>query len=198
VQTPPRPRLAPRVAVGLFAESAAIDAAPLKPLRDYVALALGLFALACQPEIGDSCKTSGDCSVSEQRTCDTTLPDGYCTRFGCSAGDCPEESACIGFRTTLSGAPGCASLQERPRLQRTACMLRCKKNSDCRNGYACVDLSVPNPWGASVIESEGGSRICTLPPPPASYGETQVCEPPSGPAIGPLPVDAGGMDAAPL
>jgi hypothetical protein len=163
-----------------------------------MALALGLAALACQPEIGDACNTSGDCSVSEQRTCDTTMPGGYCTRFACSSDDCPDESACIGFRSVLSSAPGCGSLQERPRLQRSSCMLRCRRDSDCRGGYACVDMALPNPWGASVIENGGGTKVCTLPPPPESYGETQICAAPTGPVVGPLPLDAGGADAASL
>jgi hypothetical protein len=170
----------------------------LKPLRDYVLLALGLAALACQPEIGDSCTTSGDCSVSEQRTCDTTLPGGYCTRFGCSADDCPDEAACIGYRSVISSAPGCASLQERPRLQRSACMFRCERDSDCRSGYVCYDMAQPNPWGASVIEYRGNTKVCTPPPPTPVYGQTQICEAPAEPVVGPLPLDAGGGDAAPL
>ncbi len=160
------------------------------------ALALAFAALACQPEIGDSCSTSGDCSVSEQRTCDTTLPGGYCTRFGCGADDCPDESACIGFRSVLSVNAGCAGVQERPRLQRSACMYRCERDSDCRRGYSCVDMAQPNAWGASVIENRGGTKVCSLPPPEASPGETQVCGGPTGPVIEPLPDDAGN-DAAP-
>jgi hypothetical protein len=168
----------------------------LKPHSQLLALALGLAALACQPEIGDSCSTSGDCSVSEQRTCDTTFPGGYCTRFGCSADDCPDESACIGFRSVLSVNPECSSVQERPRLLRSACMFRCERDSDCRRGYECVDMAQPNAWGASVIESRGGTKVCSLPTPEATTGESQVCAPSTGPVIEPLPNDAGDRDAA--
>jgi hypothetical protein len=190
-------RVRRRKSVGLRREGAAIDAAPLKPLTQLLALALGLAALACQPEIGDSCSTSGDCSVSEQRTCDTTLPGGYCTRFGCTADDCPDESACIGFRNVLSVNPGCDSVQGRPRLQRSACMFRCERDADCRRGYSCVDMALPNAWGATVIENRGGTKVCSLLPPATTPGETQVCSSASGPVIEPLPDDAGGDDAAP-
>jgi len=36
-----------------------------------------LVALGCQPEIGDSCHTSVDCSQSGNRLCDVTQPGGY-------------------------------------------------------------------------------------------------------------------------
>jgi hypothetical protein len=175
----------------------------LKLRRDFWLGLLGCLSLACQPEIGDSCTSSSDCSVSEQRTCDTQQPGGYCTRFSCTAGDCPEEAACIGFRSVLSSAPLCAGLQSRPRLQRTACMLRCSKNSDCRGGYECVDMALANPWGARVIEHGGGTKVCSQPVPSESYGDTAICSPTQAPApippldAGRVPVpDDGGLDAA--
>lgn len=158
--------------------------------------ALTVFAFACQPEIGDSCSNASDCSVQDQRTCDTTFPGGYCTVFGCGAGTCPEESTCIGFQSVLSIAPECSDIAVRPRLQRTACMFSCSRDSDCRGGYACVDVSVANPWGAVVIEASGGSRICTLPPPALPEGETGVCE--YGTPVPVPPLDAGSdADLAP-
>jgi hypothetical protein len=180
-----------------------LDARALKLRRDFWLGLLGCLSFACQPEIGDSCTSSSDCSVSEQRTCDTTQPGGYCTRFSCTAGDCPEEAACIGFRSVLSSAPLCSGLQERPRLQRTACLRRCSKESDCRGGYDCIDMSLPNPWGASVIENSGGTKVCALPPPSESYGDTAICSPAPAPApVPPLdagripPLDASAPDAA--
>jgi hypothetical protein len=154
--------------------------------------ALAVFAFACQPEIGDSCSNASDCSVQDQRTCDTTFPGGYCTVFGCGADTCPDESTCIGFQSVLSIAPECADIAVRPRLQRTACMFSCSRDSDCRGGYVCVDVAAANPWGAVVIEASGAGRVCALLPPALPEGETGVCE--YGTLDPPPPVD-GGSDA---
>jgi len=155
--------------------------------------AVALLLVACQPEIGDSCSSAGDCSQQGERTCDVTEPGGYCTIFGCDKDTCPEEAACIGFQSVVSIAPECSSLQARPRLQRSLCMFSCKKNSDCRGGYSCVDMKQRNPWGAQVISS-GSGKVCALAPPAEPVGETQVC------SEAPLPIpvfDAGSSaDAA--
>jgi len=155
---------------------------------------------SCQPEIGDSCANASDCSQQGERTCDTTLPGGYCTKFGCSADSCPSEAACIGYQTLVSIAPECASLQVRPRLQRTACMLSCAKDGDCRSGYVCVDMAQTNPWGALLIDRRGSGKVCTLPPPAAAVGETGVCQSQPAPAERPpvptLPSLDAGADAA--
>jgi hypothetical protein len=58
-------------------------------------------------------------------------------------------------------------------------------------------MAMPNAWGATVIENRGGTKVCSLPPPDTTSGETQVCSSASGPVIEPLPDDAGGNDAAP-
>ncbi|HKO89539.1 MAG TPA: hypothetical protein VJU61_00210 [Polyangiaceae bacterium] len=162
-------------------------------LSHLLAFAAALLLVACQPEIGDSCSNASDCSQQGERTCDVTQPGGYCTIFGCDVDACPEEAACIGFQSVVSIAPECSSLQARPRLQRTLCLLTCKKNSDCRGGYSCVDMKQQNPWGAQVISS-GSGKVCALPAPAAPVGETQVC------SEAPLPIpvfDAGGSpDAA--
>ncbi|MEO8184415.1 MAG: hypothetical protein ABI895_36870 [Deltaproteobacteria bacterium] len=154
---------------------------------------------SCQPEIGDSCANASDCSQQGERTCDTTLPGGYCTKFGCSADSCPSEAACIGYQTLVSIAPECASLQVRPRLQRTACMLSCAKDGDCRSGYVCVDMAQTNPWGALLIDRSGSGKVCTLPPPAAAVGETGVCQSQPAPAERPpvptLPSLDAGADA---
>lgn len=152
----------------------------------------------CQPEIGDSCSTASDCSVQDQRTCDTTYPGGYCTVFGCGADTCPEEATCIGFQSVTSVAPECASLSARPRLQRTACMRSCERNSDCRGGYVCVDLIQSNPWGALVVDRSSDGRVCVLPPPEAPSGAADVCAYSPAPEQEPLPDPSdAGMDAAP-
>lgn len=132
---------------------------------------------ACQPEIGDSCSNAADCSQTADRTCDTTVPGGYCTEFGCSADACPSEAACIAYQSVVSTTPECADLQAAPRLLRTACMRRCSRDSDCREGYACVDMRQPNSWGAILVDTRGSGRVCSLPPPPQPQGETEVCAP---------------------
>lgn len=164
--------------------------------RSAVALAAALL-WSCQPEIGDSCSNAGDCSVQEQRTCDTTFPGGYCTVLGCSAGTCPGEAVCIGYQSVLSVAPECASLQARPRLQRTVCLLSCTKDSDCRGGdYACVDMAVRNPWGALVVDRGASGKVCALRPPPDPVGETAVCssEPVTFPPVVPPSALDGGAE----
>jgi hypothetical protein len=164
--------------------------------RSVVALAAVLL-WSCQPEIGDSCSNAGDCSVQEQRTCDTTYPGGYCTVLGCAADTCPAEAVCIGYQSVVSIAPECASLQERPRLQRTVCMLSCSRDSDCRGDYACVDMGARNPWGALVVDPGASGKVCALRPPPDPVGEAAVCSPQpvtSTPPVMPPPLVDGGSE----
>jgi hypothetical protein len=151
-------------------------------------LLLLLGAFACQPKIGDSCTSASDCSVQGDRTCDTTFPGGYCTQFNCGAGTCPDDATCIGFQSLLSLAPECADLQARPRLERSVCLRSCSKDSDCRGGYQCVDMSVPNPWAALVVDEKPG-KVCAVAPPAPPTGDTAVCTP-SPPPVFPA-LDAG-------
>ena len=44
-----------------------------------LAASVALSLLGCNPEIGDSCSASLDCSDAGDRVCDGTLPGGYCT-----------------------------------------------------------------------------------------------------------------------
>jgi hypothetical protein len=158
-------------------------------------LAALLVLCACQPEIGDSCSNASDCSVQEQRTCDTTYPGGYCTVLGCEADTCPEEASCVAFQSVISVAAECASVQVRPRLQRTVCMKTCSNDRQCRSGYECVDLSGENPWGATVVDPGTSGKVCVVPPPPAPSGDPAVCSP-SPPLPLPVSLDAGN-DASP-
>jgi hypothetical protein len=175
----------------LLAEAGILGFAPVagaaRSLRG-LGLLLVLGAFACQPKIGDSCTTASDCSVQGDRTCDTTFPGGYCTQFNCGAGTCPSDATCIGFQSLLSLAPECADLQARPRLERSVCLRSCSKDSDCRGGYVCVDMSVPNPWAALVVDDKPG-KVCALAPPAAPTGDTAVCTPSPSPVFPPL--DAG-------
>ena len=86
---------------------------------------LAALASACAPEIGDPCENSVDCDIQNKRTCDLTLPGGYCTISGCEKGTCPDEAVCVAFRP------------EPDRLSNSWCMASCDDNSDCRDGYRC-------------------------------------------------------------
>lgn len=144
-----------------------------------LALLLLLGSLGCNPKIGDECDLDTDCSSSGDRLCDATQPGGYCTKFNCEPGTCPDEATCIGFRTTESmlvtedgTAYRCADPQHTSRFQRTFCMLRCKSKSDCRSGYDCLDMREPaNPFGAVVVEHGGSGKVCAVPysGPPLTY-----------------------------
>ena len=132
--------------------------------RYWPALVL-LFGLAgCKPEIGDDCTLSTDCSSSGDRLCDTTMPRGYCTMTGCKAGSCPDEAICVAYQTGISAVPACYDPQDQARLQQTYCMRKCKKESDCRGAYDCVDVrDEDNPWGARIVENRSvRGRVCAL------------------------------------
>ena len=118
-----------------------------------VPLLLALLGLcACQPSIGDSCKTSLDCSATGSRLCDRTQPYGYCTLPGCDKGSCPSEAVCVLFRPA------------EPRLSSSYCMYACDNTSDCRDdeGYACLgqnDFGVAGEMEAQVLDGSK-KRFC--------------------------------------
>lgn len=157
--------------------------------NDLCALLVAIAAIltvACEPEIGDSCVTAADCTSSTDRICDATQPGGYCTLFNCEPDGCPEEAACVAFRTFEGEAAACRDDQGGSRLQRTFCMRRCSTDSDCRSGYACLNIdeidSQSNPWAAQVIDKRS-SAICAVPFSgmlPQDMRETDVCT--AGPA----------------
>jgi hypothetical protein len=117
--------------------------------------------------------------VNGDRLCDISMPGGYCTIFNCEPGGCPEEAVCIAYRNTLAPVGACMDTASRARLERTFCMRRCKSDSDCRGGYACIDMGVENPWSASVAEKPGVSgKVCALPYEGPALDETvnaEVC-----------------------
>jgi hypothetical protein len=128
---------------------------------------LSNLALGCKVEIGDECTTAADCSQEEPRLCLTDVlegfPGGYCTIFNCEPGSCPAEAVCVGYRTSLSDTPECSGALSDTRLERTFCMRSCSSSSDCRSGYACIDLAGPDPWGAEVLERPGrNTKVCAL------------------------------------
>lgn len=116
----------------------------------------------CAPAIGDSCDTSADCSQGGERLCDITQPGGYCTVFNCEPGSCPDDSVCIAFAVEESTVPECADPNRLSRFNRSFCMAQCSSNSDCRSGYACIDMSQPNDWSAVSVD-KGSAKVCIQP-----------------------------------
>jgi hypothetical protein len=135
--------------------------------RVFQAAWFGALALACEPRIGDPCTTSTECNAADRdRIClaeaEHQLPGGYCTLFNCGPSDCPKEAVCVAYRAAIGNSDACGTAGQSRRLQRSYCMLGCDKDSDCRDGYACIALDEGNPWGAVALSS-GKQKICALP-----------------------------------
>jgi len=140
------------------------------------ALAFCLSILGCQPNIGDSCTTNADCSLTGDRLCDITSKNGYCTQFNCLPGKCPDEAACVGYYTRL--ASECMTRVPDQRFERTFCMKKCESSSDCRTseGYDCLDPRQATGVSAVVLEAgeAASTKVCmehTVAPAPASSGK---------------------------
>jgi len=149
------------------------------PLR--LVLGLGLALGACKPGIGDACTTSTDCSQSGDRLCDISQPNGYCTIFNCepagtnAASKCPDDSACIAFAAEPSPLEECANALGATPYQRTFCLRKCDRNSDCRDGYVCKD---PEEGGKFAVDVDGTTKVCLVAPdasPPPGDASTEVC-----------------------
>jgi len=160
-------------------------------LRHAFCLLGAALALGCQPQIGDECQTSVDCSQGGERLCDITQPGGYCTIFNCEPNTCPEDSACIAFGAQLSGASACSSADGLSRFTRSFCMRTCGSNDDCRGGYTCADVT-GTPWHGLAVDRGRARRVCIVPPVgdevPASR-PAEVCDGPD--------VDSAGSGGAP-
>lgn len=149
---------------------------------------LPLFALAglhvaCQPNIGDDCRTSIDCSPAGDRLCDVTQPGGYCTQFNCEPGTCPDDANCVAFDEQLSVQKGCQDANGFTRYTRSYCMEICENDEDCRAEYVCADLKQPNRWNALAVDASRSGKVCVVAPttkdiitnPPDPPRETGVC-----------------------
>jgi hypothetical protein len=147
-----------------------------------LALALGLLA-GCGREIGDACATSLDCSTNGERSCDSTLPDGYCTVQGCDYNTCPDGSACVRFFTGTFVNRPCSYLDEDSGgagarddcshdevcalsgscVLRSSevryCMRLCGSASDCRDGYECRDLELMKAHGGEPVLAEAARVV---------------------------------------
>ena len=76
--------------------------------------------------IGDDCGSDSDCQPPADGTCMTDMPGGYCATPDCeSTADCPVGAMCI----ILTGDG----------TEETWCLDECDANSDCRDGYTCLD-----------------------------------------------------------
>jgi hypothetical protein len=126
-----------------------------------VAVALCSAALAgCSPKIGDHCVLNTDCGSSGTLVCDTSLPNGYCTQFNCTANACQNSAACVAFQPAVPGCPY-DDYHSPARTTRTFCMEQCHADSDCRqgDGYICANPRKP-PWNAAVIDDNQGQEVC--------------------------------------
>jgi len=127
-----------------------------------VGLVTAALALGCTPKIGDDCTVSTNCSTTGDRLCDITQPGGYCTKFNCEPGGCPEDSVCVNFGTTLSAYPraGCEPSQANSPYKRSFCMANCSSGGDCRDGYACIK---PVEFGAVLAEHDNSDqKVCAV------------------------------------
>ena len=134
----------------------------------FAAVALsGAVGLGCTPSIGDKCVLSTDCSLSGDRLCDTSQPDGYCTIFDCRADLCPDYGVCAEFHQSVQGC----NYNDRmtSRTGHTFCLAQCKGNSDCRDGYVCADVKQP-PWNARILDDYQLFNVCVPTPGPATAG----------------------------
>ena len=161
-------------------------------------LALSLAALSafgCTPKIGDDCTVSTNCSTTGDRLCDITQPGGYCTKFNCEPGNCPDDAACVNFGTELSPVQGCAPSQANSPYKRSFCMASCGSDSDCRGGYKCLQ---PSEFNAVLAEHSSGNKVCAVPPKPVPSGTSnEVCVG-SDAGVGPVEVgsSSGGSSAS--
>ncbi len=122
-------------------------------------LVLGALQLAlqgCQPNIGDSCGSSLDCSATGERQCDLAQPGGYCTVIGCDPDTCPDNGNCVEWRFQPS------------RTAETWCMQGCSDDGRCRSGYLCASSSEITrqgtrvPAGQEVPVNQRAARIIDL------------------------------------
>jgi len=166
-------------------------------------LVTGALALGCKPQIGDDCSVSTNCSSMGDRLCDVTQPGGYCTKFNCEPGSCPDDSVCVNFGTTLSSVPefqsSCTPSQANSPYKRSFCMASCSSDSDCRSDYRCLapkdGCDDSSCFSAVLAEHSGGAKVCAVPPKaPPSNTLDEVC---LGPDAGVEPAaDGGGGSAA--
>lgn len=117
-------------------------------------LFVALGTAACGRQIGDACITVQDCfREDDNRVCDTSQPDGFCTQDTCDQSSCPDSSICVRAfprafltRTCDPNKIGACPADETclpsgqcaPRAsERRYCSPGCSTDKDCRKGYHC-------------------------------------------------------------
>jgi hypothetical protein len=92
-----------------------------RPVRHapILAAAFALLALAaCQPKIGDPCRTALQCSFRGERLCDLSNAEndaarqGECTIENCTRNSCPREATCVKTYPTEFLSVACDPIRE--------------------------------------------------------------------------------------
>jgi hypothetical protein len=98
-----------------------------------VLLALGLAGCSGEgaAEVGDPCEDGNACAFRTGSACILSWPDGYCTEVGCTLGSCPTGARCV------------TGIQFADVSYESYCLSTCDRDGDCRDGYRCVDVSLP-------------------------------------------------------
>jgi len=175
-----------------------MDRASCAALAGLALLASAALA-GCAPKIGSKCVLNTDCGTSGTLVCDTSEPGGYCTEFNCTPNSCQDQAACVEF---LASVPGCPydDYRSPSRTGRLFCMEHCAHDSDCRDGYVCMDPRKP-PWNAAITDNNQSQLVCIIAPDMPIAGvnvslpDGSVCSP-SGPPVPPIDAGAGLADAA--
>lgn len=106
--------------------------ATIAALSSATLTALAALAASCEsaegPIAGRACAEFTECAQRASAACIATWPDGYCTELECTAGSCETGARCA--RGIMF--PGVAI--------EDFCLATCITKTDCREGYACVDI----------------------------------------------------------
>lgn len=81
--------------------------------------------------VGQPCREGNDCPLRAASACIVPWPEGYCTEVACTVGSCPSGARCV-TGIEFAGVPFDAF-----------CLQTCQTERDCREGYRCVDVSLP-------------------------------------------------------
>jgi hypothetical protein len=171
--------------------------APLHPTaRRFALVALAVAALGCQPKVGDPCERAADCGLNVVRQCDVSnlrrdpKGKGECIVENCSYGVCPNEAVCVKVYASeflsLACDPATEDLPGGSDVclpnevclpeglcadeirARTSCRRKCNKDSNCRDGYHCVETGA------------GGLYVAPDPEDPTHQLSAKICVPEAG------------------
>jgi hypothetical protein len=180
---------------------------PRLPFGALAAGLLGLGALACTPQIGNSCNLNTDCSIDNSRQCDNSQPNGYCTVFNCLPNTCPNNAVCVELQANVPGCPY-DDYSSPSRGGRSMCLKPCDHDSDCRqsDGYQCravSDFFVKAGVTAVILDDSPKSQSVCAVPPDLGLSATgtlpdaaPVCPGGPVPEAGAIPTPDSGADAS--